>query len=64
QTPEQVWAPIRASMDEAGRFLLSKTRLDADSPLSDWLMPAPAPMSMDPLDSPRVLPKPAVDPKF
>jgi hypothetical protein len=65
QTPEQEWAPIRASMDEAGKFLLSKTRLDADSPLSDWLMPAPAPMaSMDPLDSPRVLPKPAVDPKF
>jgi hypothetical protein len=40
QTPEADWAPIRASMDEAGHYLLSKTQLDASSPLSDWLMPS------------------------
>ncbi len=40
QTPESEWGPIRASMDEAGQFLLGKTQLDASSPLSDWLMPA------------------------
>lgn len=33
------WGPIRASLDEAGLFLFSKTQLDASSPLSDWLMP-------------------------
>lgn len=40
QTPEAEWAPIRAAMDEAGQFLLTKTQLDASSPLSDWLMPS------------------------
>lgn len=40
QTPEAEWAPIRASMDEAGQYLLSKTQLDTSSPLSDWLMPS------------------------
>lgn len=40
QTPEAEWGPIRASMDEAGQFLLTKTQLDASSPLSDWLMPS------------------------
>ncbi len=39
QTPESEWGPIRASMDEAGQFLLSKTQQDTSSPLSDWLMP-------------------------
>lgn len=42
QTPEAEWGPIRASLDEAGQFLLSKTLLDASSPLSDWLMPSSA----------------------
>jgi hypothetical protein len=41
QTPEVNWGPLRASMDEAGLFLFSKTQLDAGSPLSDWLMPKP-----------------------
>jgi hypothetical protein len=40
QTPEAEWGPIRASLDEAGQFLLTKTQLDASSPLSDWLMPS------------------------
>lgn len=40
QTPEAQWGPIRASMDEAGHFLLTKTQLDASSPLSEWLMPS------------------------
>lgn len=40
QTPEADWGPIRASMDEAGQYLLSKTQLDTSSPLSDWLMPS------------------------
>lgn len=40
QTPESDWGPIRASMDEAGHYLLTKTQLDASSPLSDWLMPS------------------------
>jgi len=40
QTPEAEWAPIRASMDDAGQYLLTKTQLDASSPLSDWLMPS------------------------
>jgi hypothetical protein len=39
QAPEAEWAPIRASMDEAGQFLMGKTQLDASSPLSEWLMP-------------------------
>ncbi len=42
QTPESEWWPIRASMDEAGQFLLGTTQLDASSPLSDWLMPVQA----------------------
>ena len=42
QTPEAEWGPIRASLDEAGQFLLTKTQLDASSPLSDWLMPSSA----------------------
>lgn len=37
--PPQEWGSIRAAMDEAGLFLLSKTQLDTSSPLSDWLMP-------------------------
>ena len=45
QTPEAEWGPLRASMDEAGLFLLTKTQLDTSSPLSDWLMPL-APSSM------------------
>ncbi len=44
QTPEAEWGPIRASMDEAGQFLMSKTLLDTSSPLSDWLMPALQPV--------------------
>ena len=40
QTPEADWGPIRASMDEAGQYLLSKSQLDTTSPLSDWLMPS------------------------
>jgi hypothetical protein len=47
QTPESEWAPIRASMDEAGQFLLTKTQQDASSPLSDWLMPSSA-LNTDP----------------
>jgi hypothetical protein len=43
QTPEADWGPIRSSMDEAGQYLLTKTQLDASSPLSDWLMPAAVP---------------------
>lgn len=43
QTPEAQWAPIRASMDEAGLYLLTKTQLDATSPLSEWLMPSSEP---------------------
>ena len=39
QAPEAEWAPIRASMDEAGQFLMGKTQLDTSSPLSEWLMP-------------------------
>lgn len=39
ETPQSEWGPIRASMDEAGLFLLGKTDLDTSSPLSDWLMP-------------------------
>lgn len=39
ETPQSEWAPIRASMDEAGLYLLGKTDLDTSSPLSDWLMP-------------------------
>lgn len=39
QAPLTDWDPIRAAMDEAGLFLLSKTQLDTSSPLSDWLMP-------------------------
>ncbi len=39
ETPQSEWAPIRASMDEAGLYLLGKTDLDNSSPLSDWLMP-------------------------
>jgi hypothetical protein len=42
QTPEADWGPIRASLDEAGQFLLTKTQQDASSPLSDWLMPLSA----------------------
>ena len=41
ETPEAEWGPLRASMDEAGLFLFTKTQLDASSPLSDWLMPKP-----------------------
>ncbi len=37
--PPAEWGSIRAAMDEAGLFLLSKTQLDTSSPLSDWLMP-------------------------
>ena len=47
QTPESEWAPIRASMDEAGQFLLTKTQQDASNPLSDWLMPSSA-LNTDP----------------
>lgn len=39
ETPQSEWGPIRASMDEAGLYLLGKTDLDTSSPLSDWLMP-------------------------
>ncbi len=39
ESPQSDWGPIRASMDEAGQYLLSKTDLDNSSPLSDWLMP-------------------------
>lgn len=42
QTPEAEWGPIRASMDDAGQFLQTKTQLDATTPLSDWLMPSSA----------------------
>lgn len=38
-TPQDQWGPIRTAMDEAAQFLLSKTALDASTPLSDWLMP-------------------------
>lgn len=48
QTPEAEWGPIRASMDEAGQFLLTKTQLDASSPLSDWLMPTSGSQSSAP----------------
>jgi hypothetical protein len=48
ETPQSEWDPIRASMDEAGQFLLGKTDLDTSSPLSDWLMPL---SSMDPVVS-------------
>lgn len=44
QTPETHWGPLRASMDEAGMFLFSKTQLDASSPLSEWLMPKVSPV--------------------
>lgn len=40
QTPEANWGPIRAALDEAGRYLYGKTQLDASSPLSEWLMPS------------------------
>ena len=40
QTPETNWAPIRAALDEAGRYLYGKAQLDASSPLSEWLMPS------------------------
>ena len=40
QTPEANWAPIRADLDEAGRYLYGKVQLEASSPLSEWLMPA------------------------
>jgi hypothetical protein len=43
QTPQAQWGPIRASMDEAGQFLMGKTLLDVSSPLSDWLMPVAHP---------------------
>lgn len=39
ETTQSEWGPIRASMDEAGQYLLGKTDLDNSSPLSDWLMP-------------------------
>jgi hypothetical protein len=39
ESPQSDWGPIRASMDEAGQYLLGKTDLDNSSPLSDWLMP-------------------------
>jgi len=39
ETSQSEWGPIRASMDEAGQYLLGKTDLDNSSPLSDWLMP-------------------------
>ncbi|MEY3611266.1 MAG: hypothetical protein RJB14_988 [Pseudomonadota bacterium] len=42
ETPQSEWGPIRASMDEAGQYLLGKTDLDNSSPLSDWLMPLSA----------------------
>ena len=44
QTPETQWEPLRASMDEAGLFLFSKTQLEVGGPLSDWLMPKVAPV--------------------
>lgn len=44
ETPQSDWGPIRASMDEAGQYLLGKTDLDTSTPLSDWLMP----LSSDP----------------
>lgn len=40
QTPEVNWDPIRAALDDAGRYLYGKAQLDADSPLSEWLMPS------------------------
>jgi hypothetical protein len=40
QSPESEWGPIRASMDEAGQFLWTKSQLDVTSPLSEWLMPS------------------------
>lgn len=39
QTPEADWAPIRAALDDAGRYLYGKVQLDTSSPLSEWLMP-------------------------
>jgi hypothetical protein len=39
ETSQSEWGPIRASMDEAGQYLLGKTDLDNSTPLSDWLMP-------------------------
>ncbi len=64
QTPETEWAPIRASMDEAGQFLLSKTLLDASSPLSDWLMPTLNPaVSAGTAQSPHSAPAASAEPE-
>jgi hypothetical protein len=63
QTPEAEWGPIRASMDEAGQFLMGKTQLDASSPLSDWLMPVLNPaVSPVAAQGPQTVLAPAVDP--
>ncbi|MFY9184770.1 hypothetical protein [Limnohabitans sp.] len=62
QTPEADWAPIRASMDEAGQFLLSKTLLDTSSPLSDWLMPSLNPADTTAQNS-QAVGAPAVEPE-
>ena len=63
QTPEAQWGPIRASMDEAGQFLMGKTLLDASIPLSDWLMPVAHP-DVSPVaePSPQPLLAPAGEP--
>ncbi len=51
ETPQSEWGPIRASMDEAGQYLLGKTDLDTSSPLSDWLMPlSPQDMASSPAE--------------
>jgi hypothetical protein len=63
QAPEAEWAPIRASMDEAGQFLMGKTQLDASSPLSDWLMPVLNPAaSPGAAQGPQAVLAPAVEP--
>jgi ribosomal protein L22 len=63
QTPEAEWGPIRASMDEAGQFLMGKTQLDASSPLSDWLMPVLNPAaSPGAAQGPQAVLAPAVEP--
>ena len=59
QLPADQWQPVRQALDEAGQLLFTKAQIELGEPLSQALLPQPAPAGLPAPDAAGTQPSPA-----